>query len=877
MVYTGYSLPFFFSAAVLCGLAAYVRRLRGVRAAIPFQVAMLFAALIAITQGMDIVSVDLPHKLVWLKLRSPAIAFLAVALLAMAVEHTQHGAWLTRSRLALLCAVPLLTALVVWINALHPLFRHNYRLVATGPFPLALFDSGPWFFVHAAFCYAVDTAAVVLLLRSLSHAGPLYYRQTVLIIISMLLPMTADMLFNLGITPMPGLNLTAAALVIAGLLLAWALFRYHMFDIVPIARSLVMEKIDDMILVLDEQDRLVDLNQAAQTMLGQDVSTVIGQQGETLPGGWGEVLHRYRGVFSAKGEITFGEKSAQKYYHLSISPVSAGQGKLLGRFVLLHDITELRRSKEATEEANRAKSAFLANTSHEIRTPMHAIMGFTDLLLDTGPTREQRAYLEIVKASSETLLDILNDIMDASKIEAGKMELEDIDFDVRSLIESSLRPLSLQAGTRNLKLASSVDPGIPDVVKGDPIRLKQVLLNLLGNAVKFTDQGEVTLTVETAAPDGDTPKGGDSSDLFIRFLVRDTGIGIAEEKQKKIFLSFTQADNSITRRYGGTGLGLSISSELVRMMGGELKVQSSPGKGSLFWFTARFGKGGQAQGMPGPETRTSFVPAAGRNILLVEDTVVSRTLTVRLLEKRGHRVTTARNGAEALVLLEHESFDLVLMDDRMPVMDGCEAARMIRNAGSRVLRHDVPIIALTAHATAEDKSRCLAAGMNAYLSKPMTSERLITAVERYALQGTGSSPERSSAPETSSNPGIATPGKATASSETLRREMHLEILDRYAGDEKLVDEMLHLFKNEIPDIARRVRGALAAGDAALLELHAHSCKSAAGSVGFASLAALAEAVEQAAKNGDLASAGLRYQRLEQELQLFLSNDSSAAP
>ncbi len=557
----------------------------------------------------------------------------------------------------------------------------------------------------------------------------------------------------------------------------------------------------------------------------------------------------------------------QTWVELDVSPVFDDDDVLVAFIGVQHDVTLHKFAEEALLHArtqalaaSRLKSEFLATMSHEIRTPMSAIIGMSDLLLDMGLDEEQTGAARMVRDAAGSLMQILDDILDFSRIEAGELTLEARDFEPGRLLEEVVGLLGQQSRDKGLALSVHVDGLVSPVLTGDPLRLRQVLVNLVGNSLKFTDEGSVEVRVGQLASDAATET--------IRFEVADTGIGLDAADHARLFQPFTQADGSITRKHGGTGLGLSICRRLVDLMGGTIGAEGEPGGGAMFWFTVRLLRPETAPGpavtpvatatpprpvMPSVPPPAPETDAGGAHVLLAEDNEVNQRVACLQLKKLGYSVDVVANGREAVEAVRRRRYGVVLMDCQMPVMDGLEATRTIRRA-ERPDGGRLPIIAITANAMVGDREACLAAGMDEYIAKPVDIGVLSETLERWM-------DEQVEPMDVQNATGSA------GSVEVLDAEVLASLRELQADDDPdFVAELIDVFLEDSPARLRDIRAAAAEGDADRLVRAAHTLKSASANVGAARVSDVCARIEDRGKMGDLADAMAMVQAVEAEFE-----------
>lgn len=881
--------PYVFALIISAGLCGVLAVLAWLRRSTPgvtaFCVTMSAAAVWAFSVAMEALVPQLPTKILWTKIEYLGIVSLVPAWFTFAATYGRQKTWLTRSRFLGLMVIPLLTLALAATNEWHGWI---WRSIAYGTrSSIPDYVHGPAFYVYVTYAYILFlSASARLAATAVRHPKPFRY-QAVSLVLASLLPWVGHVLYVFDLSPIPVPDLTPFAFALAGLIIAWNMVAFKMFDLIPVGREQLLANIEDGIIVLDATRRIADVNPAARWLLRSEVASPIGQPAELVLAEWAssQTLSQL-GAQENRAEVLL-DRDPPVWLELYTSPLRDAKGQHSGHLIVCRDITaqkhaeaelrhlknfgesiiqniaeglaisdrtgrisfvnpagaamlgytvaqlvdrtwsslvppeqqavvesaqqrclagqaeryettllrkagqqvcvwvssqpyldqetgrvdgvlstftnisarkraeeDLRQATLAAEAADRAKGEFLANMSHEIRTPMNAVVGATELLLESGLAAEQHDLVETARGSAEMLLAIIDDILDFSKVEAGKLELHPRPCLLRQVVEDSLSMLSVRAADKNLRMVYHIAPQVPVSIVTDAARLRQILVNLLSNAVKFTERGEVSVSVEVESassarpPEPVEPPAAEPTGVVLHFAVKDTGIGISQDKIEHLFRPFSQLDTSITRRYGGTGLGLAISKRLLELMGGRIWVESEgiSGRGSVFHFTlptaiaplaesertAHSDEAGNESGLPldapaekalASRPNASGVGAGPSRILLVEDNLVNQKVALAMLGKLGYRtVDVANNGLEALELVRRQVYDVVLMDVHMPEMDGWAATRTIRRElpGDQQPR----IVAMTAAAMQSDVDECVAAGMNDYISKPVRLEEL---------------------------------------------------------------------------------------------------------------------------------------------------------
>ncbi|MET0396014.1 MAG: histidine kinase N-terminal 7TM domain-containing protein [Longimicrobiaceae bacterium] len=715
------STPFFpplvVSALILALLGSYAWRHRQVRGAPGFIILMGGGAVWAVAYGLHLAAADRAWAAIWIGFIYLGIVAQPIGWLFLAVEYAGWGRGLNRGNVSLLVLAHLAFVALVFTNDRHHWVFRSYEMVRAGGRMEFAAVPAAGFWVNVWTSYALILFSMLLLFVRAGSAPRLYRWQVAILVTGWVLTAIPNLLFLLGDSPVPGINLTPFVFPLKGALLTVGIFRFGLLSIVPVARDAVIEAMQEGVIVLDGSDRVVDINPAAQAILGAPSRRVIGGPVLDLPH-LGEAWAA-RGRSPGAPELTVGAGDDARTFDVRVSSVSVPRSGLSGRLVVLRDVSErarieqaLQDAKDAAEAANRTKSQFLANVSHELRTPLSGILGSCEILVEEAATPPAMVPdLERIRASGYELLRLIDELLDLSKMEAGRIELSPEPFEVAVLVREvadTVRPL---AERKDVALDADVAPD-PGWVLADRVRLRQVLLNLVANAVKFTERGTVRLEARCEGAAGETGRAV--------FRVRDTGIGITPEQIERLFQPFVQADASTTRRYGGTGLGLAIAERFCRLMGGSIAVESVPGEGSTFTVTLPVRRIAVAPAEAGP----AAAPAGGATVLVVDDDVMIRDAIARILRAEGLRVVTGGTGADLLDLAREHAPDLVTLDAMLPDMSGPEAlARLREQPGGREVR----VVMLTGL----DREHLDGAATDAeYLSKPVDRRRLVATVHR---------------------------------------------------------------------------------------------------------------------------------------------------
>jgi PAS domain S-box-containing protein len=595
--FTPYILPNLFSLAILLILVAVSRRYRQAPGAVPFGMTMLMLAVWSLLYAFDISSLNLSDKVFWSRCRFPFIAFLAVGWFSMVIQYSGKAHMLSQRRLTILCIVPAITSILSLTSNYHTLFRYNYHLDSSGPFTVLLFNNGPWYWVHVVSSYGMFILGLTILIRLMRNIQPLYGRQALMLVIGVVLPIVMDILFQLGITPIKGYNLAPSAFVFLGLTNGWALFRYQLFDIVPVARDVLVEGMSDGVLVLDAKNRIVDINRATQHFIGVLDSPPIGQNITAIFGEWQDIVDRFRDVAEVQTEIKLGKESPC-HLDLRITPLYDQKGQFIGRLIVLRDITarkelekikdeftatlvaqknELAEANLKLQELDRIKANFTATLVHDLKSPLAAVKSTLEMLvqMDDLSREEASSFIAASENRIEKVLNLINEMLEVSRTESQGMKLSCKTFAPEHFLRKCVEEAQLSATSCKVKVDACFEPDLP-AISADPSKLERVFSNLLSNAIKFTPRGG-TIMLEAWTIKG---TGVESGLRLLLISITDTGKGIPAEELPYIFEPYRQARSK--RSSLGVGLGLAIVKHIVAAHGGNVTVRSQLGVGTRF-------------------------------------------------------------------------------------------------------------------------------------------------------------------------------------------------------------------------------------------------------------------------------------------------------
>ncbi|MFE4107977.1 histidine kinase N-terminal 7TM domain-containing protein [Almyronema epifaneia] len=705
------------TAVLLAGVTWQRRQAPGAGSLIVFSLAL---AEWMLTYAYSLLAANLADRIFWSNATYLGIVFVPVSWLCFACTYIGRRAWLTRRNLALLSGVPIITLLAVSTNHYHGLFRTQVLIDQVGSCWSMSVVMGPLFWGHTVYSYLLIATGTVLLLKTLTRSTNFYRRQAQFMLLAVFPPWVINATYLFNAQSLSGLDFTPLAFTLSCLVFVWDMRRHQLLDIVPIARDVVIDNMQDALIVLDERDRIVDLNPAAVQLIGTQPERIFGKSIVKAHPDLCFLTQDYQPVFSAQVERSLLIQGEQRDFEIRLSPLYDSYQKLQGRAILLRDISDRKRTeaelvaaKNKAEAASKAKSTFVANMSHELRTPLNAILGFSELMRsDPNTPVNQLDYLNTIYQAGEHLLSLINDVLSISKIEADKLELNENNFNLLKFLANLEQVFQLRANPQKLQIQFEIAQNLPLWVSGDEGKLRQVLVNLLDNAVKFTPQGEVRLRVTLAAnqPHQKTDKAiaeaewvppvlPDQGVCWLRFEVSDTGLGIAPAELENLFEAFWQAEAG-RRSLQGTGLGLAISQKFVQLMGGDITVDSVLQQGSCFAVVLPLAVQPEVEESPPEplEAATILVPGQREyRILIADDSLPNRQLLAVLLRQAGFAVREAENGEAAIRQWQLWQPHLIWMDVRMPIMDGVTATHWIKAKSPHTV-----IIALTASAFEEE-------------------------------------------------------------------------------------------------------------------------------------------------------------------------------